>query len=52
MKYVYDTLRKVAIITIRQNEAGDTIRMNTVTDRDYIRSMADARSKREMVQIE
>ena len=44
---VHDTIREVTTITIRQNEAGDTLKVVQVTDRDRIRSKADVRSKRE-----
>ena len=49
---VHDTLREVTTITIRQNEAGDTLKVVQVTDRDRIRSKADVRSKKEVVRVE
>jgi hypothetical protein len=49
---VHDTLREVTTITIRQNEAGDTLKVVQVTDRDCIRSKADVRSKKEVVRVE
>lgn len=49
---VHDTIREVATITIRQNEAGDTLKVVQVTDRDRIRSKADVRSKKEVVRVE
>lgn len=49
---VHDTLREVTTITIRQNEAGDTVFRSEVTDRDRIRSKADVRSKKEVVRVE
>ena len=47
MVAVYDTLMVTKTITIRENEAGDTIRMTTIMDRERVRSMADVRSKKE-----
>ena len=49
---VHDTLREVTTITIRQNEAGDTLKVVQITDRDHIRSKADVRSKKEVVRVE
>lgn len=49
---VHDTLREVTTITIRQNEAGDTLKVTQITDRDRIRSKADVRSKKEVVRVE
>ena len=49
---VHDTIREVTTITIRQNEAGDTLKVVQVTDRDCIRSKADVRSKKEVVRVE
>ena len=49
---VHDTLREVTTITIRQNEAGDTLFRSEVTDRDRLRSKADVRSKKEVVRVE
>lgn len=43
------TIRKT--ITIRENERGDTIRMNTVTDRERTRSMYDVRRQKEEVRV-
>jgi hypothetical protein len=49
---VHDTIREVTTITIRQNEAGDTLKVVQVTDRDRIHSKADVRSKKEVVRVE
>ena len=49
---VHDTIREVTTITIRQNEAGDTLKVTQITDRDCIRSKADVRSKKEVVRVE
>ena len=48
---VHDTLREVTTITVRQNEAGDTVRMSVVTDRDRSRLRYDVRSKKEVVRV-
>ena len=47
MVAVYDTLMVTKTITIRENEAGDTIRMTMIMDRERVRLMADVRSKKE-----
>ena len=44
---VHDTLREVTTITIRQNEAGDTLKVVQVTDRDRIRDRSQVRDKSE-----
>lgn len=49
---VHDTLREVTTITIRENEAGDTLKVVQITDRDRFRSKADVRSKKEIVRVE
>ena len=48
---VFDTITETTTITIRENEAGDTLRLTTVTDRERIRSMSDVRSKKEDVYV-
>lgn len=48
---VFDTVTITKTITIRENEAGDTLRMTTVTDRERVRMMAGVRSKREDVNV-
>ena len=48
---IRDTVREVTTIHIQTNEAGDTIRMSTVTDRDRSRLMADVRSKKEETRV-
>ena len=40
------------VLRIRQNEAGDTLKVTQITDRDRIRSKADVRSKKEVVRVE
>lgn len=44
---VHDTIREVTTITIRQNEAGDTLKVTQVTDRDRIRDRSQLRDKSE-----
>lgn len=51
MVAVHDTLTIRKTITIRENERGDTIRMNTVTDRERTRSMYDVRRQKEEVRV-
>ena len=51
MVAVHDTLMITKTITIRENEAGDTIRMTTIMDRERVRSMADVRSKKEEARV-
>ena len=48
---IRDTVREVTTIHIQTNEAGDTIRMSTVTDRDRSRSKADVRSMKEETRV-
>ena len=52
MVAVHDTIREVTTITVQLGQAGDTLRMTQVTDRDRIRSKADVRSKRDVVRVE
>ena len=44
---VHDTLREVTTITIRENEAGDTLKVTQITDRDRIRDRSQVRDKSE-----
>ena len=44
---VHDTLREVTTITIRQNEAGDTLKVTQITDRDRFRDRSQLRDKSE-----
>ena len=52
MVAVHDTIREVTTITVQLGQAGDTVRVAQVTDRDRISSKADVRSKREVVRVE
>ena len=49
---VHDTIREVTTITVQLGQAGDTVRVAQVTDRDRSRSMYDVRSKKEVVRVE
>jgi len=44
---VYDTLREVTTITIRENEQGDTLKLVQITDRTRATDRAAARDKEE-----
>ena len=39
-------------ITIRENEAGDTVRVSTVTERDHVRDRSQLRVKSEKLKVE
>lgn len=47
MVEVYDTLREVTTITIRENEQGDTLKLVQITDRTRATERAAARDKEE-----
>jgi len=51
---VHDTIMEVTTIHIRTNDAGDTVRMTTVTDRDRVtdRSRADRATYRSEVRVD
>lgn len=51
MVAVHDTIREVTTITVQLGQAGDTVRVAQVTDRDRIHSKADVRSKKEVVRV-
>lgn len=46
-----DTLREVTTVTIDRNEAGDTLRLSRVTERDRIRDRAQERRKEVEVRV-
>ena len=48
---VHDTLTITKTITVQTNDKGDTLRVNTVTDRERIRSKADMSRQRVQVTI-
>ena len=47
MVAVHDTIVETTTITIRENEQGDTVRMNVVRDRDRVRDRSQLRDKSE-----
>lgn len=49
---VHDTIMETTTINVQTSEAGDTVRLVQITERDRIRAMSDVRSKRENVRIE
>lgn len=46
-----DTLREITTVTIDRNEAGDTLRLSRVTERDRIRDRAQERSKEVEIKV-
>lgn len=51
MEAVHDTIVETTIITVRENEAGDTLRLSRVTERDRIRDRAQVKDVLEMVVV-
>ena len=49
---VRDTVREVTTITIRENENGDTLRFEKVTDRTRSRASTDVRNRTEGLTVE
>lgn len=49
MVEVHDTIREVTTITVQQNEAGDTLKLIQVTDRERARERAQSKVKSEKV---
>ena len=49
---VFDTITITKTITIRENEAGDTVRVSTVTERDHVRDRSQLRVKSEKLKVE
>ena len=49
---VFDTITITKTITIRENEAGDTLRVSTVTERDHVRDRSQLRVKSEKLKVE
>ena len=47
MVAVHDTIREVTTITVQLGQAGDTVRVTQVTDRDRIRDRSQLRDKSE-----
>lgn len=48
---VHDTITITKTITVQTNDKGDTLRVNTETDRERIRSKADVRSQKVDVRV-
>lgn len=44
MVAVHDTIKETTTITVRENEAGDTLRVSRVTERDRVRDRAHVKS--------
>ena len=51
MVAVHDTIMETTTITIRENEAGDTIRMSRIIERDRIRDRAQVNDRSETVRV-
>ncbi len=49
---VFDTITITKTITIRENEAGDTVRVSTVTERDHVHDRSQLKVKSEKVKVE
>ena len=49
---VHDTVMETTTIVVDRNEAGDTLRLEKVTDRDRVRNMTDVRNRNVEVKIE
>ena len=49
---VFDTITITKTITIRENEAGDTVRVSTVTERDHVRDRSQLRVKSEKLKVD
>ena len=49
---VFDTITITKTITIRENEAGDTLRVSTVTERDHVRDRSQLKVKSEKLKVE
>lgn len=51
MVAVRDTIVETTTITIRENEAGDTLRLSRVTERDRVRDRAQVKDREERVVV-
>lgn len=51
MVAVHDTIVEKTTITIRENEAGDTVQLSRVTERDRIRDRAQVKNKEVEVRV-
>ena len=48
---VHDTLQVVTVVTVDRNEAGDTVRVSTVTDRERVRDRSAVRAQEKRVEV-
>ena len=48
---VHDTLQVVTVVTVDRNEAGDTVRVSTVTDRERVRDRSAVRAQEKKVEV-
>ena len=51
MVAVHDTIREVTTITVQTNDAGDTLKMVQITDRDRARNREAVRDKEERLVV-
>ena len=51
MVAVHDTIREVTTITVQTNEAGDTVKVVQITDRDRARNREAVRDKEERLVV-
>jgi hypothetical protein len=48
---VHDTIAETKTITITKNEAGDTLKLSTVTERDRVRFATQLKDKSEKIKV-
>ena len=48
---VHDTLQVVTVVTVDRNEAGDTVRVSTVTDRERVRNRDRFKAQETRVEV-
>lgn len=48
---VHDTLQVVTVVTVDRNEAGDTVRVSTVTDRERVRDRSAVRAQETRIEV-
>ena len=51
MVAIHDTIREVTTITVDRNEAGDTLKVAQVTERDNIRNRSAVKDKHERIVV-
>ncbi len=51
MVAVHDTIVETTTIVVRENEAGDTLRLSRVTERDRVRDRAQVKDREERVVV-